>query len=342
MEFDVAHRIFDDASADYNTGLYEQAFEKFMKLSQTREFAHIGWYWLAKTANALGDAVLANELFYKALTIRPDLCKSIFPENHPNVDYVWSGALPDEPVSGCGICGKPGKPHWTYFVMELVSAHVKSYNPVRTWMYCADCHHLYADFFPKQSKIPISSEAGKAMFATNPEFAQYSKIINGLGKYTQGNEMLEVGIGGLACALVAQELGYTVFGLDIVEGNVLAAHKHGIDAQWMDVSLFESDKQWDIIMMGDVIEHVEDPVAVMKKMHSLLAPNGVIWLSTPNFDGAFTRYAGHGDPMRLESVHKNYFSKQSLFLLFDKAGLVPVEYTLSPTYNGSIEVIVTK
>jgi trans-aconitate methyltransferase len=33
--------------------------------------------------------------------------------------------------------------------------------------------------------------------------------------------------------------------------------------------------------MGEVIEHVEDPVALLNKLKELLAPNGVIFMTTP-------------------------------------------------------------
>ncbi|MCL1789619.1 MAG: hypothetical protein FWG33_04600, partial [Oscillospiraceae bacterium] len=58
--------------------------------------------------------------------------------------------------------------------------------------------------------------------------------------------------------------------------------------------------------------------------------------------GEFTKKAGHRDPMRRETWHINYFSKESLFMLLRRFGLEPVECKNSKHYNGSIEVIAVK
>jgi len=41
-------------------------------------------------------------------------------------------------------------------------------------------------------------------------------------------------IGGSECALAAQEMGYDVFGMDIMEGNVKQAQKYGLNAERID------------------------------------------------------------------------------------------------------------
>jgi 2-polyprenyl-3-methyl-5-hydroxy-6-metoxy-1,4-benzoquinol methylase len=43
----------------------------------------------------------------------------------------------------------------------------------------------------------------------------------------------------------------------------------------------ENDEKYDFITLGEVLEHVEKPVALLKKIRSLLKPNGVLFLTTP-------------------------------------------------------------
>jgi 2-polyprenyl-3-methyl-5-hydroxy-6-metoxy-1,4-benzoquinol methylase len=226
----------------------------------------------------------------------------------------------------------------------MSSTHVQRYNPVRTWVYCDVCHHLYAEEFPIQEVIktnPNTATANKPIgMKTNPIFFSfYSEVLAKISNLTEGNELLEIGIGGSECALAASEMGFNVFGVDISEGNVLQAQKYGIKAEVHDVMNFEPNKKWDIIIMGDVIEHVGDPVACIEKVRNLLNENGVLWLSTPNFDGSFSRLAGHNDPMRREGGHKNYFSRDSLLSLLQRFNFIPVDYRISSHYNGSMEII---
>jgi len=228
--------------------------------------------------------------------------------------------------------------------MECNAAIAQKYNPVRLWMYCGDCHHLYAEEFPVFQSIDAASGSQHDLVAmpTNPGlFAYYSNVFSKLS-ISQGKRLLEIGIGGAELSLVADEMGYDTLGLDISAGNVNQARKYGLNAELHDFMEFDTNAKWDIVAMGDVIEHVPDPVAALKKTRELLNDGGVLWLSTPNFDGAFARNAGHNDPMRKEPSHKNYFSRNSLFKLLEMFHFKPVNYQISGAYNGSFEVIAIK
>jgi len=41
---------------------------------------------------------------------------------------------------------------------------------------------------------------------------------------------------------------------------------------------------FDVITLNHVIEHVHDPIAVLRACHRLLKPGGRLWLETPNVD----------------------------------------------------------
>jgi 2-polyprenyl-3-methyl-5-hydroxy-6-metoxy-1,4-benzoquinol methylase len=335
--------MFKQAENYFTTYDYEAAAVLYTKLIMDNAFAPFAYYRLAAIVNITHDANTAESMYYKAFNLKPDLCKILMQDNHPNKGYVFSGKKHEEIVPGCPLCCKVGNAHWCYVLLEMGSSHVQMYNPVRVWMHCTQCHHIYAKEFPvnvvnKNTNI----NPPKAMPTKHILFSYYSEIITKLGRFTQGNDLLEIGIGGSECVLAAQEMGYDVLGIDIVENNVAQAKKYGIDAIAIDFINFDSDKKWDIIIMGDVIEHVSDPVVVMKKVYSLLTQNGVVWISTPNFDAAFSKLAGHNDPMRREAGHKNYFSRNSIFKLFEITGFAPVEYKISAHYNGSMEIICVK
>ncbi len=62
------------------------------------------------------------------------------------------------------------------------------------------------------------------------------------------------------------------------------AHIAGHDFYLGPVETYETDRRFNVIFMLNLIEHVADPVAVLKKMQGLLAPGGVIFVKTPNHD----------------------------------------------------------
>jgi SAM-dependent methyltransferase len=59
------------------------------------------------------------------------------------------------------------------------------------------------------------------------------------------------------------------------------------------IETFESDRKYDLIMLLNLIEHVDDPVAVLAKMRELLAPGGTILIKTPNHDSLDARLFRH-------------------------------------------------
>ena len=94
--------------------------------------------------------------------------------------------------------------------------------------------------------------------------------------------------------------------------------------------------------MGDVLEHVSQPTKALEKAHKLLAENGILWLSTPNYNSAFTRMLQFSDPMWNQVNHFTYFSFEGLKPILDKVGFDVKRYDISRRYNGSMELILKK
>ena len=337
-------QMCDKANQLFVAEEYEAAAELYISLTEDDLLAPYAYFMLADISNRTGESLASRDLYYKALTLRPDLYSILLAEDHPNHDYVFQGKKTEPKVEVCQLCGKAGEPIWSYPTLTMASKHVQRVNPVRLWMYCDNCHHIYADEFAEAegSEQGENIDKVKIYTAAQARFPHYSHVFERLSGYTHGLELLEVGLGACECALVAREMGYNVFGVDISDTCIAAAHKYGIEAEQRNFMDFDNDKQWDIIIFGDVLEHVSDPVAAFNKLYGLLRDNGALWLSTPNFDSACSALKGHDDAMRLEVYHKNYFSRVSLFNLLERCRFVPVNYQVSPFYMSSMEVIALK
>lgn len=75
---------------------------------------------------------------------------------------------------------------------------------------------------------------------------------------------------------------------------------------------------FDFITLNKVIEHVEDPVAMLSKAANLLDPNGVVYVEVPSVAAAVD------GPGREEYFieHHHVFSPASLAMVLERAGLV--------------------
>ena len=142
---------------------------------------------------------------------------------------------------------------------------------------------------------------------------------------------------------VALEMGYEVSAVEICKEdceNISGAL--GVDIVWSDFLKYETDKRFDLIIMGDILEHVSRPLDALNKAYELLDDNGILWLSTPNYNSAFTRMRKFSDAMWNQKNHFTYFSYEGLKPFLDKIGFEVKRYDVSNRYNGSMELILQK
>jgi 2-polyprenyl-3-methyl-5-hydroxy-6-metoxy-1,4-benzoquinol methylase len=332
----MMNELLNQAGALFEAGRFEEAAEIYLKLEANPEHRAVCLYNLARISNVTGDPSTAHDLYYAALYDNKHLVSLISPPNHKNHNYVFNGKHTEREYNNCPLCGKQSLPHWCYFLPSSAT-YIPDFNPVRVWLKCGDCNHLFAQSFPEDVTDSYDMQTQERFFP------YYEKLLKSLKSLSKGKELLEIGIGGCECALVARNMGFNVFGIDINEKLVeYAGEKHGLNAEVHDFIKFEPGKKWDIIIMGDVLEHVSDPVAAVRKVSELLADKGVFWISTPDFESEYTIKAGHVDPMRRESWHMNYFSYKSLAALLRRFGLEVKSKDISAHYNGSMEITAVK
>lgn len=99
--------------------------------------------------------------------------------------------------------------------------------------------------------------------------------------------VLEVGCASGRLSREIKKLGHYVAGVEISESAAAEARKvldqvyvFDIEEDWPAEILSE---KFDLIILPEILEHVFDPVYVLKKSAAVLGPNGSIILTTPNF-----------------------------------------------------------
>lgn len=85
----------------------------------------------------------------------------------------------------------------------------------------------------------------------------------------------------------------------------------------------------DVILFGDVLEHLVDPEDVLRRVKPLLSPEGVVLASIPNIcHGTILRALARSDLMYqpqglLDATHLRFFTHATIFKLFLDAGYLP-------------------
>jgi 2-polyprenyl-6-hydroxyphenyl methylase/3-demethylubiquinone-9 3-methyltransferase len=111
----------------------------------------------------------------------------------------------------------------------------------------------------------------------------------GRGRPLAGRTILDIGCGGGLLAEPMARLGATVTGIDITEPAVAAATRHAaqmrlpIDYRCMTAeALAQTGTKFDVIYASEVIEHIASRPMFIKAIAEMLAPDGVVIITTIN------------------------------------------------------------
>jgi SAM-dependent methyltransferase len=152
--------------------------------------------------------------------------------------------------------------------------------------------------------------------------ANYFSVKEILGQNTdKKNKILEVGsgLGYLTYAIYQQ--GYDITGLDISSDAVKESQrKFGNHYVCQDVYQYamNNPEKFDIVILTEVIEHVQDPKGFCKVLISLLKAGGKLIITTPN-KSAYSPEAYW--ETELPPVHLTWFSENSFKAIAENMGL---------------------
>jgi 2-polyprenyl-3-methyl-5-hydroxy-6-metoxy-1,4-benzoquinol methylase len=172
----------------------------------------------------------------------------------------------------------------------------------------------------------------------NPLVQVYERWLDAIERFRPPGRLLDVGCGTGLFLAVARRRGWTPHGVDDCAVATAHARDHfGLevwDGQFTDLAAREG-LRFDAISMWDVIEHARDPVGLLSAARGVLAPGGVIAISTPNqksildlvagllYRASFGRITRPLEKFYIEQ-HFLYFSPRTLRATLERAQLEPV------------------
>ncbi|MDF1538845.1 MAG: class I SAM-dependent methyltransferase [Candidatus Thorarchaeota archaeon] len=115
-----------------------------------------------------------------------------------------------------------------------------------------------------------------------------------------GSKVLDVGCDSGYFSFLASELGAkSVIGIDIDESRINDARNYArilgktgfVEFIVSDIHDFGRSAEFDIIILSEVLEHLENPRAALRKINGLLQNNGFLIISVPNPDSFLSRMA---------------------------------------------------
>jgi len=163
--------------------------------------------------------------------------------------------------------------------------------------------------------------------------------------------VLDVGCATGYVARALNERGCTVSGLEADPEAAQEARPHldrlvvG-DLEHTDLVETFGEHSFDVVVFGDVLEHLRDPLPTLRQSRSLLVDGGSVVASVPNIAHGSIRLSllqGRFDyqPLGLlDTTHLRFFTRDSLEALMREAGLIPVDVrrTTAGVFDTTVEV----
>ncbi len=187
------------------------------------------------------------------------VCQSGSYQDLPYGGYAWQGKL--FPLVRCLSCSLK------YIKHNLTEEEINQLYQVEAYFdseYAGGAQKQYWD-----NKLWAEQKARRAL-------AQIKRFI-------PRGRVLDLGCaGGYLLTVAEQEFGYQAYGLELSQKMAQAARERGLKVATGTLAQKPSDwPSFDIIYLGDVLEHVATPYRLLAQIKEHLAPTGVVVLEVP-------------------------------------------------------------
>jgi len=220
----------------------------------------------------------------------------------------------------CRLCGNPVmRPRFVAKGYQVDHCSVCFFEQVRDRPDDALLFRLYSDLHITHNKFRDSSAAQK----------ENTRRVALVRRYVaDGGLVLDAG-----CAtgdfVVEARNHFSMYGVDISQSAVDVARQRvpAPEATRLQAARLEDLgiewPQFDAVCLWDVIEHVWDPVRVIRQCLALLKPRGYLFLSTPDAGSLAAKAMRSHWAFMIPPYHLGFFSRKSFSLLFSK--ITPAE-----------------
>lgn len=163
--------------------------------------------------------------------------------------------------------------------------------------------------------------------------------------------VLDVGCSTGYLAEVLGALGNTVSGIEYDAASAESARQFASPVIVGDLEhdkVFDefADSSFEVVVFGDVLEHLRDPLPVLRRVRQLLTPGGSVVISVPNIAHGDVRLSllsgrfDYTDVGLLDVTHVRFFTRKSLAVFLRDAGFVAAEVrpSMAPLFATELGV----
>lgn len=150
--------------------------------------------------------------------------------------------------------------------------------------------------------------------------ARFRELITSFERYRESNRILDVGCGSGHFLKVAKDNEWRTYGTEIASGAMDQLSSLGITGFCGELQAAAYAAEFfDVIYCSEVIEHVLDPFALLGEIARVLRRDGMLYLTTPNYDSLSRRLLGF-KWRNIALEHISYFTPRTISRALGEAG----------------------
>jgi SAM-dependent methyltransferase len=201
---------------------------------------------------------------------------------------------------------------------------------------CAECGHMQLDRFPSDEELDAAyADAASDAYVEEEAGQRYSfaSVLERIERYApERGSLLDVGCWVGFLLAEADRRGWSeCVGIEpSTFASEYARDRLGLDVRTEE--LFTADLEpghFDVVVLGDVLEHLTQANAALERIAELLRPGGLLALELPDAGSRVARMLGP----RWWSViptHIHYFTRSSAATMLRRHGYVPLYVATDP------------
>ena len=158
---------------------------------------------------------------------------------------------------------------------------------------CPSCGLVFVHPQPSERELHedvYSERAGyqknrKKDLSETEESPNMKKILDFLVQHSVSGKLLDVGCSSGIFLYYAKQRGFEVYGVELNEltGKIAIANGLSVKIGTLEHAQYENNF-FDVIFLGDIIEHVKEPKALLIECGRILKSGGMLIISTPNLN----------------------------------------------------------
>lgn len=162
-------------------------------------------------------------------------------------------------------------------------------------------------------------------------FLTYDRYFDMLEKYVSGRRLLDIGSGPGYFLECGKKRGWDVVGFEPSSQAAQYAQNRGLNVinEMFTAGKVSQDGLFDAVSINFVLEHLRNPIGLLKEIEQVLTPGGLVLVVSPNDFNALQNILWHNYDYKpwwvLPLHHINYFDFSSIKKLLSRAGYSVLE-----------------